>query len=754
MGIVNKLDRERTISIPKQTLIVLRIIAVMVLLFVGADLLVSKVSAQTDGQRVLILNSYHYGFSWTDTVVGGILSVFDPEDYNNEIYIEYMDAKRFEPTPEFLENLAALYEKKYQDVEFDVLISTDNVAFEFLRQYKTRLFPETPVVFCGVNSFSADSLSGHSDFTGVAESTDIKATLDLALELHPETSQIVIINDKTPTGVANREVLDEILPDYTSRYSVMIYEEGTIEQIRTALATLSHLSQDSLVLYLLINRDSTGTFFTFEESFDYIYPVISAPIYSVWDFYLGRGMVGGMVTSGHLQGVSAGELAQRILAGESVGDIPVQIESPNRYIFDYEALRRFGISTTQLPPGSEIVNQREIWIAQRSPGLFWAAVIGTVALIVVITFQQVYLNRQQRTELELRKSNRELNEIRSSLEEHIAERTRDAERRSELLKAAAMVSRETAAVRDVTELMDLTVNLISKQFGFYHAAIFLFDDSRSSLVLKSASSDIGVQLVAQGFMVQIEESLLPCYVSRTGELRVVRGLESEIFSKLGLGQTRSELGIPLQIRGRVIGVLDVHSEAPDAFTGEDIEALETITEQLSLYIENARLLYESQEALKELDRRYGTQITHAWQDIREKQRISAYRYTGVEAEPGELVIQEDTPLKLESSIELHGVNVGSIILERDTHQKSWTPEELTLVETVSAQAGLALEYARLLDETQQRAERERIIGEISSRMRETLDLDTILQTALREIGRTLAISDIEVRMGQGEVSGE
>ena len=116
--------------------------------------------ASLQNKTVLILHSYYKGYRWTDDENRGIDSVLSPALGAANIYIEYMDAKRFSGR-DSLEQLPEIYRQRLTSHHFDVIVATDNNAFDFLRQYRDRLFPGTPVVFCGVNYFQEDDLKGH-----------------------------------------------------------------------------------------------------------------------------------------------------------------------------------------------------------------------------------------------------------------------------------------------------------------------------------------------------------------------------------------------------------------------------------------------------------------------------------------------------------------------------------------------------------------------------------------------------------------
>jgi uncharacterized protein YjbI with pentapeptide repeats len=267
---------------------------------------------------------------------------------------EYMDTKKQAPTKMRLEELKNLYKVRYNDRHFDVIICSDDDAFQFLLNNRDRLFSSTPVVFCGVNFFEDEMLAGKHGFTGVVEAFDLPSTISLMLKLHPETKQIVIVNDRTTTGKANREIMNQTLPGFSQTVSFVVWENMTAEELQRNASTLQ---EGSLILLLNYNRDREGRVLTHEESAWTLRIASSVPIYGTRDVYMGFGVLGGVITTGPVQGRLAADLAQRILRGEPADSIQVIKKLPNSYIFDMQELRRFNIPLTCLPPESEFVNQ-------------------------------------------------------------------------------------------------------------------------------------------------------------------------------------------------------------------------------------------------------------------------------------------------------------------------------------------------------------------------------------------------------------
>ncbi|MEW6568356.1 MAG: GAF domain-containing protein [Chloroflexota bacterium] len=179
----------------------------------------------------------------------------------------------------------------------------------------------------------------------------------------------------------------------------------------------------------------------------------------------------------------------------------------------------------------------------------------------------------------------ELASLYRSLEARVEARTRQ-------IRTAAEVARDVAAARDIDRLLDETVHLISERFNFYHAGIFLIDETGEWAVLRAASSEGGRRMLQRGHRLGVGKVGIVGYVSGTGKPRIALdvGADAVHFANPDLPETRSEMALPLRIGNRIIGALDVQSQEPDAFEDADVVVLQTMADQLAVAIENVSLI--------------------------------------------------------------------------------------------------------------------------------------------------------------------
>jgi len=370
-------------------------VARVVFIVYSAMLFVPLRAAATD--QVLILNSYHQGMDWTDGEVAGLKSRLDRQNRPVELHIEYMDAKRLMDQTH-IDNLRQLFAHKYESTRLKVIVVTDNDAFDFMRRYRDQLFPEVPVVFCGVNWFQDEQIKEFSGVTGVAETADSAATIRLMLRLHPNTKRIVVIIDNTTTGKALQRELEAVVRSYNGQVRFEFLNDIAPNDL---IAPLSALSADDLVLLMPYASDPAGNFVAYPDIARLVTHNSPVPVYASWDFYLGYGITGGNLTSAKAQGSAAGELLIRILNGERADSIPVQRQTPGEYTFDDRQLARFNIPESLLPENSRIVFQP--W-HETNKTLIEVAALITVTLAVLLWALLVSMTHKRRADAALRES--------------------------------------------------------------------------------------------------------------------------------------------------------------------------------------------------------------------------------------------------------------------------------------------------------------------------------------------------------------
>ena len=346
----------------------------------------------------------------------------------------------------------------------------------------------------------------------------------------------------------------------------------------------------------------------------------------------------------------------------------------------------------------------------------------------------------------------DIRSLSKDLDLRVQQRTLELNRRSGQLEAAALVARAAAEIRGQKELLETIVQQISERFGFYHTGIFLTDTNGEYVLLEAASSEGGRNMIQRGHKLAIGRQGIVGSAAFQKRPRIVQdaGPDSVLFNNPDLPETHSEIALPLLARDRLVGVLDIQSEEHNTFSDEDISTLQIMADQIALAIENARLLNESQSAIDELQTMTTKNITGTWRE-RLGYQNKGYSYSPVGVSSISQTNEHpenDSPEKSEYIIKipvaLRGQQIGQLSLTRKSNESPWTETEQEMADKIAIQVALAVENARLLEESQRRALREQTVNDLSSRFSRSLNVDTLLQNAVRELHRIPQVAEVSV----------
>ena len=386
-----------------------------------------------DKKHILVIHSYHQSFVWTDSISSGIESVLTPLENEVETFYEYLDSKRFVDS-KFIESFDRKYKLLCSKLTFDAIIVSDNNALNFVIKSRKRCFKNIPIIFCGINNYKPELLMGEKRVTGIAEYTAIDSTLMLMHKLHPNR-KILVINDKTVTGLANKAIIMDALPKLEKDMFIDYFDNGNMTDIQERVRNLS----DDWMIYLApFTMDADGNYYSFNDAVQIVSEASPVPIYSSWDFYLGKGIVGGYITSGYMQGKLAGDMALSIIKGVNPDIIPVLEDSAVSVKIDHSVLSRFEISESNLPKGAILVN-REKTLFERHTILFRNIMILGLVLVFLLIIYSVFKNKQKKS---LQKQNLEL-------DKKVEDRSR------ELLEANENLNRKNIEITKQEELSKL-----------------------------------------------------------------------------------------------------------------------------------------------------------------------------------------------------------------------------------------------------------------------------------------------------------
>lgn len=474
--------------------------------------------------------------------------------------------------------------------------------------------------------------------------------------------------------------------------------------------------------------------------------------FGIWDNYSGKSVLGSFVRIPALNAVLIAEVEQQEITQKTVN-----ISLTNAIIGIFTLLLSFAIVfITSLSISFPIVD-----MAQKASSL----ANGELAT-------RMQVERQDEIGTLASSFNSmagELQALVKTLEQKVEDRTGDLQKQANYLRVAAEVARDATTAQDLDDLLNRASKLVLDRFGFYHTGIFLLDERKEYAILRASPTAAGREMLGRNHRLKVGQVGIVGNVAATGVSRISldTGLDSAFFNNPSLPNTRSEMALPLKVGDEMIGVIDVQSEKPEAFTQDDIGILQIMADQLALAIQRVRLTEEQQDNLRQLETANQSFTLSSWNSFsRGMDSKQGYTFDGMHILPLESFPSESqdaltkgrtvvlpplnkndinssalaVPLKLRDQI------IGILRIQFSTETIS--TDTISLVEETAGRLAIALENARLYTETQKIAERERAISEVSNRLTASVNIENILRATVQEIGRMLPGAEVIVRLEQ------
>lgn len=387
-----------------------------------------------------------------------------------------------------------------------------------------------------------------------------------------------------------------------------------------------------------------------------------------------------------------------------------------------------------------------LWITDTAP--FFLGVVANIA-----GRRQELVAQANR---ELLQRDAELRKVRANLEEGVMDRTRELDERNAEMRSVVAFARQLADIQDMQALLSSAVSTISQRFGRYAVNLYVLDETGHTANLRASSSPSGQQLLKEGFRASVGDQSLVGRAAQRGRLLIApaRPVAPESTTQAGPATApNAQIALPLVVRGKVIGVLEMLCKEPAAISQSESEMFQLLADQLATSIDNARLVSEARTAMGELESLAAKGTQAAWRQFLKNSNLR-YQFTpasGVKpAPPGG---GAEGPNSLSIPIVLRGQEIGAIRVQQKSGNR-WSSVERELLDKVAAQVALAVENARLLEETRQRATQEQIVSEVSARFSRSLDVDALLQAAAREFAALPEVAEATVLLGSTEEQGQ
>jgi GAF domain-containing protein len=403
----------------------------------------------------------------------------------------------------------------------------------------------------------------------------------------------------------------------------------------------------------------------------------------------------------------------------------------------------------------------------------------TVIIFSTTTFFILAVQNLNNANKKSRNSETQFKKLTNELENRIREHTRDLElansknlERAGQLRAIAEISQTFTGLKNINELLTEITDQISQVLGFYHVGIYLLDSRGEYAILRATNSQGGQRMLEQGHRLKVGQMGIVGYVTSTGSPRIALdvGKDAIFFDVPELPETRSEIALPLRIGGNIIGALDVQSTKSAAFTDEDLDTLSLLAGQIAISIQNARLFNETRLALAEAQAASTQSSQAGWRDITQRGSFG-YRFANGAIEPykeqtAETSGPETTDRKpaaaakasdfelLAIPISIRGEELGMLNIRQTGRSMAWADSEIRLYTSIVERLSSALENARLVEETNNRAERDRTITSIADKLGSSTRVESILRTAAEELSRVISGSEVLIQLQTGPAKGD
>jgi PAS domain S-box-containing protein len=348
-------------------------------------------------QRILLISSYNSSFPTYFQQVNGVKSILD--SCHISIDLETLDSKRFNKPKNYTLFTQLLKYKIKNGTKYTAIITCDDNALNYALSQQDSLFEKTPIIFCGVNNTQTALIQNNNDWvTGVIEKISIIETINIMLQLFPEAKTIYTISDNTNTGKTDLLHANKVLDSYKNiKTSNISLSNQTFKQFPQQL---KQIEKDNPVLLLSALVDKNGRSLDFSESLHIIKENLKAPLFHLYTHGLGEGVLGGKLVDHFSQGQYAANIVKQVIQGADIKKIKVENNSPNQFYFDFNELKRYHISTNELPTNSQIINAPKTLVARYKFEIYFVLAFMLLQSLLLI-YLSLMMKQRKKTQVQL-----------------------------------------------------------------------------------------------------------------------------------------------------------------------------------------------------------------------------------------------------------------------------------------------------------------------------------------------------------------
>lgn len=365
-------------------------------------------SAETEKKKILLINSYHQGYSWTDSISSGVIrAVKELPDYT--LFIESLNSKQFGQSKFGIEK--EYFSQKYSGTSFCGVLVSDNDALDFAIQYKNELFPDVPVVYVGISNPEEYKLEGSMVY-GIKETGDSKQVLSLIRQLLPESRRVFVIADKTTNGMLQRKEYTEnarSINDFTVSFPPVVDLDSIYHAVQTG-------EKFDAIFYVGISQDKNGQLVNPLPVVEKISRLATVPVFTndPQDTY--TGILGGLFRFGEHHGKAAARLLVSLLNSEQPDTFRHINTTAQRFFFDKRMLDKYEIPAQRLPLSSSVFNKKSLFSRENFLVLLLILAFLSIALIILTVNIQNYRGKHKKSKNELKEIESQKNELEEAYE--------------------------------------------------------------------------------------------------------------------------------------------------------------------------------------------------------------------------------------------------------------------------------------------------------------------------------------------------
>ncbi|NHN27811.1 HAMP domain-containing histidine kinase [Flavobacterium jejuense] len=360
-------------------------------------------------KKVLLLNSYHPQYAWTDNFTNAVSDELNKFLEEEGLYIEYLDGRHMIDNQLYFESLVTFYKQKYANIKFDLIISSDDYALEFLMSQKNVIFQNSPVVFGGINDLAKLDQLDNEQFTGIFEGLPVLENLDLIAQTYPKATTIYILSDQTTQGKEMSLQAKKQIKEWSNKeIKISIKDNFSYDEL---LDESESIEPNSAYFLLAIHQDKNGKYFSYHKDLPNWSKKSKIPIYGMWGTLLiGYGATGGYINDPYTHGIEVSKIALEVLRGKRINTITPKLQTEYLPRFDFNQLEKYNINKKDLPKESILYFKPKSFYSKHKEVINTALFLIT-SLILLIIFLIFIIRKQKKYNLLLNSLSKELQRI-------------------------------------------------------------------------------------------------------------------------------------------------------------------------------------------------------------------------------------------------------------------------------------------------------------------------------------------------------